>query len=113
MAKSSTPVILTGFTAAWSRFSAGNAAEARIRSRRLISRIDAILLDGVFVQIKPKTGHIGQIDVAVLDTKYVGCANQLPRRFPLFLRQIGVAYNLLPFAIRHRAAGLNIARELK
>src|SRR3954451_9053448 len=105
----STPVIRTGFTAARIRSSVAVTARPAKKLLRESSRIEAILPDGVFVQIESETRQVGQQDESILNAEYLGRAHQFTCRFPLLLRQIRAADDFLPFAVAHGASGLNVA----
>ena len=62
-----------------------------------------------------KPGSIGYpawgVEMAILDAEDMGRADQLEGRRPLFLGKIRVSNHLLPLAVRHGAAGLNVASQ--
>src|SRR5262245_8695976 len=102
----STPVMRTGFTAARSDRTAANPAARATTSRRLKSDTDSILLYGIFIQVQAQPWKIGQVNVAVLDTEHMRCAQEFQSWGPLFLREVGAADDLLPFTITHCTARL-------
>src|SRR6476620_4071379 len=107
----STPVMRTGFTAARNECNAADPVPKPNSSRRLNSSTDAILLNGIFVQVQPESRKIGQVNIAVLDTEDVGRAQEFQSRRPLLLGKIGAADDLLPLAIGHRAARLDVSGQ--
>src|ERR1051325_8646028 len=109
----STPVMRTGFTAACSDRTAAHPAASATTSRRLKSDTDSILLDGILIQVQTQPRQIGQVNVAVLDTEHIRCAQEFQSRRPLFLGKIRASNNLLPFTITHRTARLNVPGERK
>src|SRR6476659_11004909 len=80
-------------------------------SRRLSSCTDTILLDCIFVQIQAQARKVGQVDVTVLDAKYVRRSHQFQSRSPLLLGKIGAADDFLQLAITHRATCLDVSGE--
>src|SRR5579863_654540 len=97
--KRSTSVIRTGFTAARSASTAANPIGSPRKLLRVISRIDAILLDGIFVQIQAESWKLREQHIPVLNREHVGRPHKLQRRSPLLRRQIRFADHLLPLAI--------------
>src|SRR5437762_4061325 len=96
----------TGFTAACTARSAANAGAKRIKSRRLSSSMDSILLNRIFIQVEAQARKIGQVNVAVLDTEKLRRSHQFQGGRPLLLGKIRSTDDFLPFAIGHRATCL-------
>src|SRR5579872_2491181 len=104
-------VMRTGFTAARRAVTAANPAEERRKVRRASSRTNAILLNGIFVQIETKSWRFWKQHISVFNCEDIRSPNKFACRRPLLFRQVWLTDHLLPFAVIHRAASLNVTRQ--